>query len=528
MMKLAVSLAVLTRYVEGEGPKRARPVSLPRESGVRWWRLFVVATLALLALGCEAVDPPETVVLPVADELPQLESPRFELPDRWLGDLDGMHERRMIRVGTTFSLTHYFLDGATQRGLVYEAMREFEAHVNRELGTPRALQVRIVFVPMRRDRLLPALVDGHIDIAIANLTVTPERLESVAFSMPLARNVSEVLVTGPGSPAISSLDDLAGQIMHLRRSSSYWESIEALNASFRERGLEAVRLVEADEHLEDEDLLEMVAVGILPYMIVDDHKARFWAEVFDGLVMHPELAVRTGGQIAWALRQDTPELMAMVNGFVGQIRRGTLTGNVLLRRYLQDNRWVRNPAATADRRRFEETADLFEEYADQYDFDWLMLTALAYQESRIDQSARSPAGALGIMQLLPTTAADRAVGIPDISTPRNNIHAGARYLRWLADVHLRDPAIDDVNRTLFAFAAYNAGPGNLNRIRQRTMEMGLDPNVWFGNAELGAAQIIGRETVTYVTNISKYYFAFQLITAEMEARERAREMLKTP
>jgi len=482
------------------------------------WLLAATAVVAL-ALWTGTVAADET------DALPHLESPRFDLPARWLGDLDGMHERRMIRVGTTFSLTHYFLDGATQRGLVYEAMREFEAHLNRELGTPRALRVRIVFVPLRRDRLLPALVDGHIDIAIANLTVTPERLESVAFSNPLGRNVSEVLVTGPESPAFSSLDDLAGRTLHLRQSSSYWESVEALNASFRERGLESVRLVAVDEHLEDEDLLEMVAVGILPYLIVDDHKARFWLEVFEGLVMHPELALRTGGEIAWALRQDTPELMAMVNGFVGQIRQGSLTGNVLLRRYLRDNRWVRNPAATADRARFEEVVDLFKEFGGQYDFDWLMLVALGYQESRLDQSARSPAGALGIMQLLPDTAADRAVGIPDISTPRANINAGARYLRWLADVHLRDPAIDDVNRTLLAFAAYNAGPGNLNRIRRRTTEMGLDPNVWFGNAELGAAQIIGRETVTYVKNIAKYYFAFQLIAAEMEARERARQNL---
>ena len=241
MVKLAVSLAVLARDVEGGWPTRARPVSLPRESGVRWWRLLVVATLAILALGCEAAAPPETVAPPETAELPHLESPRFELPARWLGDLDGMHERRMIRVGTTFSLTHYFLDGATQRGLVYEAMREFEAHVNRELRTPRALQVRIVFVPMRRDRLLPALVDGHIDIAIANLTVTPERLEAVAFSNPIATNVSEVVVTGPESPALSSLDDLAGTTLYLRRSSSYWQSLEALNATFRERARETMK-----------------------------------------------------------------------------------------------------------------------------------------------------------------------------------------------------------------------------------------------------------------------------------------------
>jgi len=449
----------------------------------------------------------------------------FDLPPAWLGDLDGMHERRLIRVGTTFSQTHYFLDGASQRGLVPAAMREFETHLNRQLGTPRALRVRIAIVPLRRDALLPALLDGHIDLAVANLTVTPERLQTVAFSNPVAVNVSEIVVRGPAAPPLTRLDDLAGNTLHLRRSSSYWDSVERLNAAFLERGLQPVALEPVDEHLETEDLLEMVAAGILPFTVVDNHLVDFWIEVFDGLTAHPDLTLKSSGQIAWALRQDTPELMAMVNGFVGSIRRGSLTGNVLLRRYLRDNRWVHNPTSTADRRRFEQHMDLFREFAGQYDFDWLILTALAYQESRIDQSVRSPAGAVGIMQLMPATAADPVVGIPDISTARNNIHAGTRYLRWLSDVHLNEPDLDDFNRMMLAFAAYNAGPRNLTRIRRRTEEMGLDPDVWFGNAEMGAARIIGRETVTFVKNIAKYYFAFRLIDAEIESRERARQEL---
>ncbi len=480
----------------------------------QYWLIFLAGALAVLL---------STVALGRDSEEHELASPMFDLPPAWLGDLDGMQERRLIRVGTTFSQTHYFLDGASQRGLVPAAMREFETHINQQLRTPRALRVHIAIVPLRRDALLPALVDGHIDIAIANLTVTPERQQTVAFSNPIAVNVSEILVSGPAAPPLSSLDDLAGTTLHLRRSSSYWASAERLNASLQERGLEPIVLKPVAEHLETEDLLEMVAVGILPFTVVDNHLADFWTGVFDDLVAHPDLAFNTGGRIAWALRQDTPELMDMVNGFVGSVRRGSLTGNILLRRYLRDNRWVHNPAATADRRRFEQHIDLFREFGDRYEFDWLMLTALAYQESRIDQSVRSPAGAVGIMQLLPSTAADPVVGIPDITTARNNIHAGARYLRWLNDVHLDEPELDDFNRMMFAFAAYNAGPRNLNRIRSRTAEMGLDPNVWFGNAEMGAARIIGRETVTFVRNIAKYYFAFRLISAEIEARERARQ-----
>lgn len=480
----------------------------------RRWLLLCAGVLAILlatAAGGQDSDPAE------------LASPMFDLPPAWLGDLDGMHERRLIRVGTTFSQTHYFLDGARQRGLVPAAMREFETHINQHIGTPRALRVRIAIVPLRRDALLPALVDGHIDIVAANLTVTPERLQTVAFSNPVAANVSEIVVSGPAAPPLTRLDDLAGATLHLRRSSSYWDSVERLNARFRDVGLEPVALEPVDEHLETEDLLEMVAAGILPFTVVDNHLADFWTGVFDRLVAHPDLTLNTGGQIAWALRQDTPELMHLVNGFVGGIRRGSLTGNVLLRRYLRDNRWVHNPAATADRRRFEQHIDLFREFGDRYEFDWRMLTALAYQESRIDQSVRSPAGAIGIMQLLPSTAADPVVGIPDISTARDNIHAGTRYLRWLTDVHLNEPELDEFNRMMLAFAAYNAGPRNLTRIRTRAAEMGLDPDVWFGNAEMGAARIIGRETVTFVKNIAKYYFSFRLIMAEIEARERARE-----
>jgi membrane-bound lytic murein transglycosylase MltF len=453
-------------------------------------------------------------------------APSFELPAVWNGDLKGMQERRLIRVGTAFSRTHYFLDGLSQRGLAYDALVQFEEFVNRKLETPKALPVRVMIVPLPRNELLPALARGHLDLVVANLTITPERLETVAFSDPIGRNVSEVIVLGPAAPPVVNVEDLSGTTVYLRPSSSYWNSVESLNKTLKGARKKPVRLEKVDDHLEDEDLLEMVAAGILPYAIVDAHKASFWADVLEGLTVREDLVLREGGEIAWAMRKGTPELAAMVNAFVPEIRAGSAAGNTLLKRYLRDNRWVKNPAATEDRKRFEAVVHLFQEYGDQYGFDWLMLAAQGYQESRIDQSARSPAGALGIMQLLPTTAADSAVGIPDIGSPESNIHAGVKYLRVLQDRYLDDPEIDDLNRTLLAFAAYNAGPGNLNKMRKRAVEMGLDPNRWFGNVELAAAKVIGRETVVYVSNISKYYFAFSLIRDVREQHERAREALR--
>ncbi len=145
-----------------------------------------------------------------------------------------------------------------------------------------------------------------------------------------------------------------------------------------------------------------------------------------------------------------------------------------------------------------------------------MLAALAYQESGLDQSVRSNAGAVGIMQVLPSTAADPNVGIPDITTMENNIHAGTKYLRFLRDRYFSDPAVDDFNQTLFSFASYNAGPARVRQLREEASRTGLDPNVWFGNVEHVAAKRVGRETVQYVSNIAKYYVAYKLSKRHLE------------
>lgn len=481
-----------------------------------FWRPALLGGVAALAMLVSVVGRAQEA---------SLLSPSFELPAVWNGDLEGMRERRLIRVGTAFSRTHYFLDGLTQRGLAHDAMLEFEEALNKKLETPKSLPIRVLIVPLPRDELLPALAKGHLDMVIANLTITPERQKTVDFSDPFRTNVSEVVVMGPGAPPFGSVSDLSGSTAYLRESSSYWSSVEELNKTLKQARKKPVRLRAVDEHLEDEDLLEMVAVGILPYAIVDAHKATFWADVIEGLTVREDLVLHEGGEVAWALRKGTPELAAQVNAFMPQMRLGSASGNTLLKRYLRDNRWVKNPGTSEDNKRFEAVAHLFEQYGEQYGFDWLMLAAQGYQESRIDQNARSPAGALGIMQLLPTTAADGVVGIPDISTAENNIHAGVKYLRVLQDRYLGDAEIDNLNRTLLSFAAYNAGPGSLNKMRKRTIEMGLDPNRWFGNVELAAAKVIGRETVVYVSNIAKYYFAFRLIREAREELEKARDKL---
>ena len=428
----------------------------------------------------------------------------------WTGDFDGMVKRRVIRALVVHNQTHYFFDGLRPRGISYDALVEFERALNRTLGS-RHLKVHLIHIPVARDRLLPMLVSGQGDLAVGNLTITPERAKQVAFSIPVATDVSEVVVTHASGPILSSLEDLAGREVWVRPSSSYYESLVALNQRFRREGRDAVVIRPADERLETEDLLEMTAAGLIDITIADNHLTNFWADVFDSLRVHRDLVVRTGAELGWAFRKNSPAFEGQVNAFIRKHGVGQYTGNVLVKQYLRTNKWARNPTLGAERRRFASTAELFKRYAAQYDFDWLMIAAQAYQESKIDQKLVSPAGAVGVMQVLPSTAADPSVNIRDISTLENNIHAGIKYMRFIRDNHLADaPTMSEIDRHLFAFASYNAGPNRISAMRRRAASQGLDPNVWFHNVEVLAAKEIGRETVQYVSNIFKYYVAYKL------------------
>jgi membrane-bound lytic murein transglycosylase MltF len=450
-----------------------------------------------------------------SNENPTEKQDLLRFTEKWTGDFDGMRKRREIRALVTLNKLFYFLDGPVQRGEAYELLKEFETFVNKKLKTS-TLRIEVIFIPVGRDQLLPRLVDGRGDIAAANLTITKERKELVDFSDAFLTNVSEVLVTGPVGPKISTVDDLSGKEVHVRRSASYFEHLVRLNASFRRQGLREVKIVAVDEYLEDEDILEMVNASLIPMTIVDSHKAQFWKGIFDHITVHENIAVNTGGQIAWAFRKGSPQLKAMINEFVAGHKKGTLLGNILYKRYLRENKWVRNSLADAEIKKFKDTVAYFKKYAGQYDFDWLLVAAQGYQESGLDQSKRSPVGAIGVMQLLPSTAADPNVNIPNIHVLENNIHAGTKYLRFLIDQYFSDTSVDKLNQHLFALAAYNAGPARVRELRKEAVKLGLNPDVWFDNVEIVAAKRIGRETVQYVRNIYKYYIAYRLVVDQLE------------
>ena len=492
-------------------------------------RLWIVMVWMLCSLApVWSAEPEKKVTVEEEEERSALAFDSAELAKPMLGDFDAMLERRTIRVLTTYNKTGYFIHKGVQRGVTYDAFIQVEKRLNEQLRKDKAikrhLKVHIVFIPVAREALLASLIEGKGDIAAANLTITDKRKQQgVEFTDPLLENVRELLISGPHSPKVESAADLGGKTIFVRPSSSYFESLMAYNQARKEAGEPLIDIQPASEVLEDEDLVEMVNAGLLPFIVMDEHKARFWQKIFPKITIHETPVFREGGVIAWAVRKESPKLLAMLNQQIKAIR-GKATGEEILARYLKQNKFVKSAAAAAERKKFLQVVELFREYGDRYDVDWLLMAAQGYQESALNQKARSHVGAIGIMQIMPASGKGLKVG--DIRQLEPNIHGGAKYMRWMIDHYYADEPMTALDKALFSFASYNAGPARVARLRAETKKRGMDPNVWFHNVEYVAAEKIGPETVTYVGNIYKYYIAYKLVMEQMQLRQKASEALQ--
>ena len=439
--------------------------------------------------------------------------------ENWTGDLDGMIQRRQIRALVVYSRSAFFYDNGRPEGISFEALQEFERSVNQKFKTG-SRPVTVTFLPVSYGQLEEALTTGLGDLIAFPVAITPEREQRVAFSAPIATRVLQLIVTGPKGPAPTSLDELSGTQVFVNPLSVYYQNLQNLNRSLEAKGKKPLLLRAADVNLGDEDLLEMVNAGLIPATVTTNMKAQFWGKVFHHLQVCSTCVLSKDEQIAWVMRKDSPKLKQFLDEFVKTHREGTSFGNTLLRRYLQNIRWVKNVTADEEMKRFQIYVGFFKKYAAQYDFDYLMLVALSYQESQLNQDRRNPTGALGIMQVIPKYAAASPIDIPNVDTAEPNIHAGTKMLRKISDNYFKDEKIDQLNKTLFTFASYNAGPNRIARLREKTAKDGLNPDTWFGNVELEVAKDIGQETVLYVSNIYKYYVAYKLELEQRELRER--------
>jgi len=443
----------------------------------------------------------------------------------WIGDFDGMIERRVVRFLVPYSRSLYFVDHGVERGVTAELARDFERWINtkykKQLGK-RPVTVFLLVTP--RDKMLQRLNEGRGDIIAGNLTVTDERLKLVDFVAPKDRKpIRELVVTGPSAPKLTSLDDLAGRTVYARAGTTTHDSLVALDERLRGAGKPAMKIVAIPDALSDEDALELVNAGALEFFVVDDWVARLWVQVLPKLVVRDDLVLRNEDFTGWAFRKDSPQLQAAIEAFyAGEVKKqGGIDARVA--RFHKRFKQIANNTGRAEVKRFQQAIALFRRYGERYDFDPLMLAAQGFQESRLDQGARSPVGAIGVMQVMPATGAELGVG--DIKVTENNIHAGTKYMDKLMERYFGDAQFSQQDRALFAFAAYNAGPGNISRMRKLAEKRGLDPNKWFDNVELVVADKIGYETTTYVRNIYKYYAAYRLTVDAQAAAAKARQDL---
>ena len=485
-------------------------------------KIFSICLIILLSCSekNDMQETPEGEVVEEHQERAQVDEQallrRFNEPFK--GDLTQIKKRRLLRVLVNYSKSNFFFDAGTARGFEYELLQEYEKFLNSSLKN-KYQHADVVFLPVPFDQLLGALQEGRGDIAAAGLTITPEREKRVKFTNPYIPDVYEVVVVNKSVKDITSIDDLSGRMAYVRRGSSYVMHLEALNERFIQQGRSPIKVVESDHYLVTEDILELINAGVLDITVADQHIAEAWSRVLPDIKVLQDLPVNTGGRIAWAVRKDNPELLAHLNDFIRNHRKGSLLGNILFKRYYQNSKWIKNPLSEQEHKKLQNLIVLFTKYADRYGFDWLAIAAQAYQESGLDQNKKSPTGAIGIMQVLPSTASDKNVNIKDIQLLENNIHAGVKYLAFLRDRYFSSPDIEPAARVKLSWAAYNAGPSKINRLRRIAEQRG------FASNKKIAAEVIGRETVDYVANINKYYVVYRLYYEENQQRKRSLESL---
>lgn len=485
--------------------------------------------LCLLGPGCSRESPPAPATadgdLPSANGTtakdtsapPALPSILDTIIEPHTGDLDEVLKRRQIRMLVAIDRTHFFFDGGEQKGITADAIAEFDRWINQELKTAKNLRIQVVVAPVRRDQLAKALLEGRGDVIATYVSDTPERRKLVDFA-DAGFKVNEVLVTGKADAPLTNVEQLGGREVWVRRGSAYFESLTALNARLKERGLQRVVVRELDPSIENDEALEMVNAGVLPATVADRYVAKLWAAVLPEIQIHDAIVLRAEAPFTWALRKNSPKLRELVGKFQKTHGEGSLWGNMKFKEYFVNGTFIRTPRNAKQAEALRETRKFFEQSGTRYSLDWLLIAAQALQESGLDHSKKSRVGAIGIMQVMPATARDPRIGIPNIQKLDRNIEAGTKYLRFVMDQYYKDEPMTRLDKALFALASYNAGPARVAKLRAEAQKIGLDRNVWFANVEIVAARRIGAETVTYVRNIYKYYLAYKLM-AEQDALE---------
>ncbi|MCB1800654.1 MAG: transporter substrate-binding domain-containing protein [Gammaproteobacteria bacterium] len=424
---------------------------------------------------------------------------------RFKGDWKEIVKRRVLRVVMPNNAASYFLHRGELQGFEYELAKAF-ADANK-------LRLEVL-VPETHEQLLDWLIEGRADIAAGFLdpeSVTGVRAAAVAFSRPYhyaARHL--VVAAGDQREGLAALN---GSKVTVRRSSPYWNDLQRLQGDGAR-----FELVAAAEDTETEELIAQVAQGEIDATVADGHLLDI--ELARGLNVKSGFVLSDERPHAAAVRAGNPVLLENLNSFVKKQYRG-LVYNILYKKYFTNSSNVRDLAAGrvgGGGNGLSPYDTLTRKYAEKYGFDWRLITAQMYQESRFDPNAKSFAGARGLMQVMPRTA--KFMGFEQIEEPEDSIHAGVKYLDWVRNRF--EDSLPFNERLWFTLAAYNAGHGHVDDARRLARQQGLDGDSWFGNTEKAMlllsknkyakkaryGYVRGIEPVSYVRDIRTRYRAY--------------------
>lgn len=479
---------------------------------------FLSLCLCSLPLALEAEEPlprsfPKTGFLGI----PGVEDPHTD-------DLPGILERGTLRILTTCSRTNfYFLDGQGH-GFEFRLLKEFVDYLS--TGHPSG-QVRLIaqFIPLPPQDLVPALLDGRGDLVAADLHIARGCRTGASYTEPYLTGVNQVLISHVSQTGLDRAEDLSGRTVHVAGSTGCQAALARFSRSLVQKGLEPVDIRQVDPSLTIEDVLELVSAGVYQLTVADSHIAGPWAKVSDSLRLHERITFAEDVAIGLLVRENNDKLKGSLNDFLLKHKKGTRMGNIYFRRYVQQSPTFGRSLNDEGLWSFAGHADLFKEYGRRYGIDWLLIGAVAYQESRLNHNSLSEKGAYGIMQVMPVLAKEQRIGIKDLRALENNIHAGVKYLHLLMTQYFQDSGISERDRLLFALAAYNAGPKAVQRARKEADRRGLNQDEWFNQVELCILDMIGRETVNYVRQVNKRYVSYALALQTLEARQKVKQRI---
>jgi membrane-bound lytic murein transglycosylase MltF len=442
-----------------------------------------------------------------------------DIVEEYTEDLPDMIKRKKVRVLTTLTFSNYFVYEGKAYGYEYSLMEEYKKFLNK--GRKRADQVDFYYFPVPWDLLVSGLNKGYGDIVAANQTIFQERGEEADFTDPYQWDLKEVVISREGIEGLQKIEDLSGRKVHVREGSSYHYTLLRLNDEMKEKKLAPVDIVPLPGLINTGEIIELVSSDVIDITVADSHIASIADELLPNIRVYNEIVLNDDVKFGWMVRKNNPQLKASLNQFIKTIKKGTYLGNIYFKRYFKQNPWVRDYMKREDLKKFSKYAPLFKKYGEMYGVDWMLVEAQAFQESGLNPDVRSPAGAVGLMQLLPSTA--EWMGFKEHLSPENNVHAGVKYLKYLMDQYYPEDEYSATERLRFALATYNAGPGNMQKSVKRSEEMGYDPTVWFDNVEMGTMRQVGLEPVHYVRNINKYYLSFLISDILIDVKEEIKQ-----